>query len=380
MAKRENPLAEILQSQQEALASFGELTLKSSDLDEILHEACRLIGSALNTDLAKVMELQADGVTLLVRAGVGWKDDVVGHVRVQAEEDTSEGYALLKGEPTISTDIEKENRFRYPGFMDDHAVKAFVNVPIMSDGGTDNFGILEVDSRSPREFTTHDIAFLRIYANLLAATIERLKIIKRLEKAVEDKERLVVEMQHRTKNSLQLISGFVRLRLKNAASDDAREQLDSVAGRIETVHILHEKLYSTGEIENLDLGAYLSDLASSLVSVHANDVDIRLQVEVENIYVPAEIAMPIGLILNEFITNSLKYAFDEGNGSVGVELMSSDNGTLMRIWDDGKGLPSDIAESGGTGIRLINALAQQINAKASWSSEGGTFLHLDLAG
>ena len=91
--------------QQTILAKFGELALKSDDLDEILTEACRLVGEALGTDLAKVVELQEDGHTLLVRAGVGWKPGVVGKVTIQAEDDTSEGMALKTGEPMISPDI-----------------------------------------------------------------------------------------------------------------------------------------------------------------------------------------------------------------------------------------------------------------------------------
>jgi len=84
------------------LARFGELALRSDDLDEILAEACRLVGEALGTDLAKVMQLQADGETLLVRAGVGWKPGVVGEVTIQATDDTSEGVALTTGKPMIS--------------------------------------------------------------------------------------------------------------------------------------------------------------------------------------------------------------------------------------------------------------------------------------
>ena len=95
--------------QQTTLARFGELALKSDDLDEILTEACHLVGEALGTDLAKVVELQEDGETLLVRAGVGWKPGVVGVATVKAADDTSEGHALKNGEPMISPDIEAEH-------------------------------------------------------------------------------------------------------------------------------------------------------------------------------------------------------------------------------------------------------------------------------
>lgn len=93
--------------QQTVLAKFGELALRSDDLDEILTEACRLAGDALGTDLAKVVELQDDGKTLLVRAGVGWNPGVIGKATITAEHDTSEGQVLRTGEPMISPGIDK---------------------------------------------------------------------------------------------------------------------------------------------------------------------------------------------------------------------------------------------------------------------------------
>src|SRR6185503_9157722 len=87
--------------QQTVLARFGELALRSDDLDEILSEACRLVGEALGTELAKVMELKEDGETLFVRAGVGWKPGVVGEATVAASDETSEAHALKTGDPMI---------------------------------------------------------------------------------------------------------------------------------------------------------------------------------------------------------------------------------------------------------------------------------------
>ena len=159
------------------LARFGELALKSDDLDEILTEACRLVGDALGTDLAKVMELQGNGKTLLVRAGVGWKPGVVGEVTLEVLDDTSEGIALKTGEPMISPDIDRETRFSYPAFLTDNGVKAVANVIIIGGKDRPPFGILQIDSRKPREFTDDDTAFLSSYANLLAAAVDRLRVI-----------------------------------------------------------------------------------------------------------------------------------------------------------------------------------------------------------
>ena len=162
--------------QQTTLARFGELALRSDDLDEILTEACRLVGHALGTDLAKVVELQEGGATLRVRAGVGWKPGVVGVVSINAAEDTSESHALKTGEPVISPDIAKETRFPYPQFLTENGVKAVANVVILGAHGRPAFGILQIDSREPRAFTHEDVAFLRSYANLVAAAVNRLRV------------------------------------------------------------------------------------------------------------------------------------------------------------------------------------------------------------
>ena len=178
--------------QQTILAKFGELALKSDDLDGILTEACRLVGEALGTDLAKIVELQEDGHTLLVRAGVGWKPGVVGKVTIEAEEDTSEGMALKTGEPMISPDIGKETRFRYPPFLTENGVRAVANVVIIGGKDRPPFGILQVDSREPRQFIDEDTVFLRSYANLVAAAVDRLRVIGEMREG-QERRRLALE-------------------------------------------------------------------------------------------------------------------------------------------------------------------------------------------
>ncbi len=194
MSDTKNPYPHELLRQQTVLAQFGELALRSDDLDEILTEACRLAGEALGTDLAKVVELQEDGKTMLVRAGVGWGPDVVGVAKITAEQDTSEGHALRTGEPMISPDIAKEKRFKYPQFLIDNGVRAVANVIIIGGHDRPPFGILQIDSRVPRDFTEADTLFLRSYANLLAAAVDRIRVITevskgeaRLRGALEDK-------------------------------------------------------------------------------------------------------------------------------------------------------------------------------------------------
>jgi len=169
--------------QQTVLARFGELALQSGSLDFILDQACALVGEALGTDLSKVMQLQDDGITLLVRNGVGWLAGVVGVAEVIAAKGTSEGYALECGQPVRSENIQTETRFEYADFLKENGVQALINVPIMGTEGNPPFGLLEVDSRTPRKFTQEDTDFLRSYANLIANAIERFRILEEIREA-----------------------------------------------------------------------------------------------------------------------------------------------------------------------------------------------------
>jgi signal transduction histidine kinase/ActR/RegA family two-component response regulator len=182
---------------QTTLARFGELALNSDSLLEILTEACRLAGEALGTDLAKVVELEADGKTLRVRAGVGWDPHIIGRFTTMVEENTAEYHAFITGEPVISPDIRTETRFRFPEFLIEHGVRSAANVIIIGGQGKPPFGVLQIDSRVPREFTEADTLFLRSYANLVAAAVQRIRAVAEmrsmLEGKVEERTRELVE-------------------------------------------------------------------------------------------------------------------------------------------------------------------------------------------
>ncbi|VVN71828.1 ATP-binding protein [Pseudomonas fluorescens] len=185
-------IEDTLLRQRKVLAEFGELALASDDLEHILDEACRLAGDALETNLAKFMLLQEDGITFVVRNGVGWTPDVVGRVWVEACEGSPERFSLDTNSPVISTDISVEKRFRYHDFQVNNGVKAFVNVLVHGSNEECPFGIFEVDSRNPRQFTESDIDFLRGYSNLLGAVLKRsetLQAMRLTEKRLRDSER-----------------------------------------------------------------------------------------------------------------------------------------------------------------------------------------------
>lgn len=369
-----------LLAQQTALARFGELALHSEDLQAILHDACRLVAEGLGTGLAKVLELQPDGRTLLVRAGVGWKPGVVGHVTLKAESGSLEGLALAEPGAVVSEDTAQESRFSIAPFMLEHGVRSLVNVTVIGADSRPPYGVLEVDSRERRSFDADEIAFLQTYANMLAAAVDRLRAGDELRARAADVERLFRELQHRVKNNLQVIIGLMQLQARRARSPETLDALRVVSQRVDALRLLHDKLYLAGNVDKVDLGAYLGELAGTLLRFHAEDEHgIRLILEMRRMIVPPEQAAPLGLIVNEFITNSLKYAFDPATGgTIGLRLEPARGGELRVIlWDDGRGLPEE--RSGGTGMRLVEGLARQLSARLDWSPAGpGTRLTLQF--
>jgi PAS domain S-box-containing protein len=180
-----------MRKRQRILSDFGELALRSQDLDQVLHEACQLVSEALGTGRAKILEILHAEQQLFVRAGVGWDPGIVGSHRVPLDEHCSETFAIKAGDPVISRDIRHEDRFGIPPFMKAAGVVALVNVPILLPGGRP-FGLLEVDATEPRDFDEDDAQFLRTYTAILGPVIDRLLLAPAL-RASEERFRLTVE-------------------------------------------------------------------------------------------------------------------------------------------------------------------------------------------
>lgn len=365
-----------LLQQQTALAKFGEFALTSDDLDAILHEACRRVREGLKSDFAKIMELQADGRTLRARAGVGWQPGIVGRATFVPDDSTYEGEALASREPVICTELRPEDADKVAPFLLEHGVSSFVNVNILSADAAPSYGILEVDCTEPRQFTADDTDFLRTYASLLAVVVERRKANIALRQRAEENERLLKELQHRTKNNLQILTALIHFQARGSDEPAARDALTKVGHRVNALNLVHEKLYLSAQVDRIELGAHLRDIAQSLLRLQADGTSVRLVDDTESVECSADLAVSLGLVVNEFVTNSLKYAFGADGGTVGIEMKRQPDGSLrLVLWDDGKGIASENA-GGGSGMKLIESLARPVARELAWSNGPGARLTL----
>src|SRR5215208_7573751 len=143
--------------QQEILAELGVSALQGTKFMELLDHVVRLTAEGLEAEYCKVLEYLPSDNRLVVRAGVGWDEGVVGSASVGADLASPAGFALHTGKPVISNHLENEQRFRTPELLVEHGIRRAMNVILQGDGSP--FGVLEVDSKSAGEFSKHDVAF-----------------------------------------------------------------------------------------------------------------------------------------------------------------------------------------------------------------------------
>src|SRR6187399_1844811 len=322
--------------QQEILAELGVLALQGTKFKELLDHVVRLTAEGLEAEYCKVLEYLPADNRLLVRAGIGWDEGVVGSASVGADLASPAGFALHTGKPVISNHLENEQRFRTPELLLEHGIRRAMNVILQGDGSP--FGVLEVDSQSEGEFGEHDIAFLQGAANILGMAIEQQQYQRKLQVALDRHQILLKEVNHRVKNSLQVVSSMLHLQAKAIGDPALSEQLNEASTRILAVGRAYERLAYNADYENIGLVSYLREVVSDLGTAVA-PCEVQLEAP-EEIEFAADRAILVALIINELVLNAGKYAYPDSGGSIWVRLVRTDNDhVLVSVRDEGVGLP-----------------------------------------
>ncbi len=200
-----------------------------------------------------------------------------------------------------------------------------------------------------------------------------------LRKADEQRMTAMRELQHRVKNDLQAIMALLALEGRQSKNDETQRILKELEGRIEALRLVHSRLYEAKLIGRIELGGYLRELCANSVALYGrgHDGGIRFEAAVGEVHVGHDTAVSLGLIANEFITNSAKHAFPGRAGTISLDLAVPEPGQVrLRLSDDGVGLAPNRTRS--SGMRLISMLAGQVGATPDWGGDGGTSLRLSF--
>ena len=186
-----------------------------------------------------------------------------------------------------------------------------------------------------------------------------------IEKSLHERETLLKEIHHRVKNNLQIISSLLSLQSKNTNDVATQGAISESRNRVKSMSLIHEQLYQEDTISGVEMKDYITRLVSSLTSSYGLDTErIEIKIETENILLDVDSAIPLGLIINELVSNSMKYAFpDQRSGVILISLKDSMNELLLRVQDDGVGMDASKKSNQTFGLSLVNSLMRKLKAE-----------------
>ncbi|WP_052014805.1 cache domain-containing protein [Desulfovibrio sp. X2] len=259
-----------------------------------------------------------------------------------------------------------------PPFIDEYAYVASTGNPLVFDAF---FPPLD------RHFHVSVISPKKGFFATVFTDVTQEKISEQhLKESLHEKEVLLKEVHHRVKNNLQIISSLLKLQMLSSGPE-AQPPLRESANRIATMALVHEHIYQSPSLSSIQLRSYVAKLASHLLRSFAGDKRIESVVDIPEMIISVDKAVPLGLVLNEVITNSVQHGFAGRNDGRIAILGELKNDVLdVRISDDGVGLPEGFSLEGATslGLQLVVNLARQLDAALEVASDQGTVFSLSV--
>jgi signal transduction histidine kinase len=418
--------------QQAAIARFGSFALRERDLTKILSEAVRVCADGLSVPFSKVCRYRAEENDLLIVAGHGWEDGVIGHVVSRADMSSPQGRAFTTGHPSIIDDLQKDAGFDPPPFYAAHGIVSIIDVIIK---GTDDkpYGILEIDNDKQHDYDQYDINFLTGFANVLAEAVSTASrgaalqvTVDKMKALVEEKDRLLDEknaadvqlrqaqkmeavgqltggIAHDLNNILTVITGTIEI-LAEAVAD--RPELAVVAKMVDEAAArgadLTQRLLAFARKQPLqprevDVNSLVMEAANLLrptlgehVEVHmvlAGDTSralidpSQLTNAILNLALNARDAMPDG---GKLTIETCNVVLDDNYASMNGDVTAG-NYVMVAVTDSGHGIPAnildhvfepffttkDVDKGSGLGLSMVYGFVKQSNGHIKIYSEEG---------
>ena len=220
------------------------------------------------------------------------------------------------------------------------------------------------------------------FRQLQSEITRRIRTEESLRTALAEKDALLLELNHRVKNNLNVIKSLIQLQKNRSESRDFREASDRLLARVFAISRAHDRMFGENESEEIDPGEYLDDILAVYDSEAGFGPRIEADIRTGGFRLPAETAVPLGLILNEAVANAWKHGAGPGGGTIRVSLARNPAAWVLEVRDDGPGFDPESAAGpnrpGGLGLKIIHSLAARLGAKATWSRDRGTRFVLEL--
>ena len=291
---------------------------------------------------------------------------------------------LERNEFVVSDNSQNEsyNSELLDGYLKPNKIMSMIDVPLRSEGNM--IGLICFEHvKDKHNWTGREQSFTQSVAQLLSlafVTKEKKLYRDQLEKIILQKEILIAEINHRVKNNMAIILSLLNIQ-KNKVSDKFHKQLfNEISDKVFSIAAVQEQLHTSEDIDSVDLGQYIKKLTQNLHSSYGREKLVRINLNLDTVKLDVSRAIPCGLIVNEVLTNSFKYAFDEKNRlpNLTISLQKKKKEVTLTLVDNGKGFDPSIVKN-GMGLELIEGLAEQIDGRISVSGSSGVEVSLSFS-
>jgi signal transduction histidine kinase len=418
--------------QQAAIARFGSFALRERDLNKILTEAVRVCAEGLSVPFSKVCQYRAEPNDLLIVAGYGWQDGVIGHVVSRADISSPQGRAFTSGEPSIIDDLQREAGFDPPPFYAAHGIVSIIDV-IIKGNDDQPYGILEIDNDQQHDYDQYDINFLTGFANVLAEAVSTASrgaalqfTVDQMKMLVEEKDRLLHEksaadvqlrqsqkmeavgqltggIAHDLNNILTVITGTIEI-LAEAVAD--RPELSAIAKMIDEAAArggdLTQRLLAFARKQPLqprevDVNSLVIEAANLLRPTLGENIEVHMMLAgdashalidpsqltnaILNLALNARDAMPDG---GKLTIETANVVLDDNYAGMHSDVTAG-NYVMVAVTDSGHGIPAailnnvfepffttkDVDKGSGLGLSMVYGFVKQSNGHIKIYSEEG---------
>jgi signal transduction histidine kinase/FixJ family two-component response regulator len=416
--------------QQAAIARFGSFALREWDLMKILTEATRVCAEGLNVPFSKVCQYRAEQNDLLIIAGHGWQEGVIGHVVSRADMSSPQGRAFTTGEPSICDDLQKGPFYDLPPFYAAHGIVSIIDV-IIKGNDDQPYGILEIDNDHQHDYDRYDINFLTGFANVLAEAVSTASrgaalqvTVDQMKALVEEKDRLLYEkdvadlqlrqaqkmeavgqltggIAHDLNNILTVITGTIEI-LAEAVADQPQllvvtKMIDEAAARGAD---LTQRLLAFARKQPLqplevDVNALVIEATNLLRPTLGEHVEVKIMLAGDTVHALIDPSQLTNAILNlalnardamgdrgQLVIETSNVVLDDNYASVNSDVAAG-NYVMIAVTDSGHGIPANILQNvfepffttkevgkgSGLGLSMVYGFVKQSNGHIKIYSE-----------
>lgn len=343
LAQRTTAEEALARSEEEFRASFEAAAVGKTQADPFTGRLLRV-----NPAFAHMLGYEPDELVGRIGEGLSWPEDHPG----------DDFDRMLSGEFRA---MKREKRLQH---RDGRPIWVRISATVVrwKESGEPRLMIAVVEDIDERYKA--EIALQESSANLATALEERTA-------ALQQRDLLLREVYHRVKNNLQIVDGLLVMQSREISDPDARTAMLGLRGRIYALGLVHHQLMESANLKTFDIGPFLKELSHNIVD-GGGETEVRLSVEAIPLNVGLDFAIPLGLLVTELVTNSLKHAFPAGTGAIRVMLDHGEGDELVLVVeDDGKGSGGDTHRA-GLGSTIIRGLIDQLQGRMTMRTEGGT--------